>query len=77
MCAVSSLPIVEIVKYTPADAAAFHDLNHEWITKYFELEELDNQILNDPERYILSKGGYILMACFQGEAGYVCFAQTQ
>lgn len=67
-----SLPLLTIVSYTPDDAAAFRALNHEWITKYFALEEIDNQLLNDPEGYILKKGGHILMAYYQGKAVGTC-----
>jgi GNAT superfamily N-acetyltransferase len=72
MSAVTSLPTLRITEYSPADAAAFRALNHEWITKYFTLEEIDNQILDNPEGYILAKGGYILMACYQGEPVATC-----
>ena len=72
MSAVAFLPTLRITEYTPADATAFRTLNHEWITRYFTLEEIDNQILNNPEGYILAKGGYILMAFYQGEAVGTC-----
>ena len=64
--------MLQIQAYTPADATAFRDLNHEWITKYFTLEAIDNQILNNPESYILARGGYILMARYQGQTVGTC-----
>ena len=63
---------VEIINFVPAHKATFRSLNHEWITRYFELEELDHQILDHPESYILNPGGYILMARFQGEIVGTC-----
>ena len=63
---------VEVINYLPAHKAEFRALNHEWITKYFELEELDHQILNHPESYILDSGGYIFMARYQGEIVGTC-----
>ena len=63
-----SLPeTVTIISYQPSCRNAFRDLNHEWITKYFVLEEADHKMLNDPEGYILEKGGYIFMALLNGE----------
>ena len=62
----------EILPYTPAYKEAFRPLNHEWINKYFELEELDNQILDNPESYILAKGGHILIAQYQNEIVGTC-----
>lgn len=58
---------VQIVVYQPIHQAAFRELNHEWITKYFALETADNNMLDDPEGYILAKGGYIFMALLHGE----------
>jgi N-acetylglutamate synthase-like GNAT family acetyltransferase len=43
------------------DATAFRTLNEEWITRYFTLEEKDQETLGNPEKMILEKGGYIFM----------------
>ncbi len=59
---------VEIVDYTPQYAEDFRQLNHEWIKKYFKLEAADNLALDNPESYIIDKGGYIFVAKYQGEA---------
>ena len=48
--------------FQPADRAAFRRLNEAWIEKYFQLEEKDRETLNDPQKYILNKGGFIIMA---------------
>ena len=58
---------IQIVDYNPFYAKAFYDLNHEWISKYFEMEEADEQSLGDPQHYIINKGGHILIALFHGE----------
>jgi len=63
---------VEIINYLPVHKATFRSLNHEWITKYFALEELDHQILDYPESYILKPGGFILMARYQEELVGTC-----
>jgi GNAT superfamily N-acetyltransferase len=48
--------------FQPADRVAFRALNEAWIQKHFRLEEKDRETLEDPERHILAKGGYIFMA---------------
>ena len=62
-----AVPTFQIVSYTPAYRQAFRALNHEWITKHFKLEEADNNMLEDPEGYILDRGGYIFMAVLNEE----------
>jgi len=63
---------LQIVPYEPAHRAAFRQLNEAWITRYFRLEEADLRALNDPEGYILAKGGFIFMALWEGEPVGAC-----
>ncbi|WP_347159518.1 GNAT family N-acetyltransferase [Pontibacter chitinilyticus] len=63
---------IQIVDFNLFYAKAFYDLNHEWISKYFVMEEADNKSLSDPQGYIINKGGYILMALFNGEPVGTC-----
>ncbi|WP_231717502.1 GNAT family N-acetyltransferase [Hymenobacter sp. DG25A] len=63
---------VEIIAYRPEHQAAFRDLNHEWITTYFSLEEPDKRMLDDPQGYILDPGGYIFMARYQDQTVGTC-----
>jgi ribosomal protein S18 acetylase RimI-like enzyme len=65
-------PPPEIIPFTSAYRSDFRRLNHEWITRYFELEERDNQILDNPESYILAKGGQIFLARYQQEIVGTC-----
>lgn len=53
---------IAIIDYQPAHQAAFRDLNHEWISHYFTIEPIDNEMLDNPEGYILAPGGHIFMA---------------
>lgn len=46
----------------PIHAAAFKQLNVEWLQKYFEVEPHDEEILSHPDEFILQPGGVILMA---------------
>ncbi|SDZ98010.1 bifunctional helix-turn-helix transcriptional regulator/GNAT family N-acetyltransferase [Pedobacter hartonius] len=63
---------VEIVDYKPEYQSAFRDLNEEWISTYFKMETADYKALDDPQGYILNKGGSILVALFDGEPAGVC-----
>ncbi|PAM93679.1 MarR family transcriptional regulator [Flavobacterium sp. IR1] len=63
---------VKIVAYEPKYHAAFRNLNQEWISTYFEMEETDYKALDNPNEYILDKGGKILVALYQDEPVGVC-----
>lgn len=63
---------VAIIEYTPEFRVAFKALNKAWIEKSFELEDVDIEVLDDPEKFILSKGGIILMAMYKGQAVGTC-----
>lgn len=45
---------------------AFHDLNREWIDRYFGSEEKDIHVLKNPEEKILAKGGMVFFALING-----------
>ena len=49
----------QIVDYKPEFRAAFADLNKEWISKYFKMEETDYKALDHADAYIINNGGYI------------------
>lgn len=68
----SETAAVTILDFEPAYAAKFRELNEEWITRYFVMEEADHKSLGDPQGYILDKGGYILMAKYNGEIVGTC-----
>ena len=56
---------VAIVPYGEPYAAAFRSLNLAWIERFFVPEPADYAALDDPERYILERGGRILCAVHQ------------
>jgi len=67
-------PAIEIRSLAPVDdATAFRTLNEEWITQYFTLEAKDREILDDPVKSILQKGGHIFMA-YAGVEAVGCVA---
>lgn len=63
---------VQIVAYQPQYQTAFKSLNEAWISTYFEMEETDYKALDNPDEYILKKGGKIFVALYNGEPVGVC-----
>jgi len=63
---------VEIIDYQPKYQEIFKALNEEWISTYFTMEDADYKALDNPQDYILDKGGYILIALYNGEPLGVC-----
>lgn len=55
---------VNIVSYCRDYAKSFYLLNIEWLDAFFYVEPYDNEVLSNPEDYIISKGGYIFFAMF-------------
>ncbi|WP_373059043.1 GNAT family N-acetyltransferase [Zunongwangia sp. H14] len=50
---------MEILSYSSEYANAFKELNLEWLNKYFWVEPHDEEVLGNPERYIINPGGSI------------------
>lgn len=63
---------VRIVDYQPRYRPVFQALNEEWISTYFQMEEADHKVLDNPKKYILNKGGKIFVALYNGEPLGVC-----
>ncbi len=57
---------VEMRAFRAEDAAAFRELNEDWIAKNFRIEAQDRKALDDPDGYILQRGGHIFMAVADG-----------
>lgn len=53
---------VEIIEYNSDYRKDFKSLNLEWIEKFFLVEKVDEEVLENPEKYILKPGGYIFLA---------------
>lgn len=53
---------VTIVDFEEQYAAEFAKLNFEWLEKYFYIEDYDREVLQNPQKYILNKGGHIFFA---------------
>ena len=63
---------IEIVSYQYQYKPAFKQLNEEWITTWFKMEDADYRSLDHPQEYILDKGGYIIFALYQGKSVGTC-----
>jgi GNAT superfamily N-acetyltransferase len=53
---------VEVIEYETRFQSAFKRLNVEWIETHWQLEEADRQALDDPDEYIIARGGHIFLA---------------
>jgi DNA-binding MarR family transcriptional regulator len=63
---------VAIVEFDSRHQSAFRQLNEEWITKYFRMEESDHKALDHPIEYIIDRGGFIFMALYKDEPVGTC-----
>lgn len=63
---------VTVVNFSAKYGSAFKKLNSEWIKAYFKMEKHDFEVLNNPQKYIIDKGGYILIALYKDKPVGVC-----
>ncbi len=63
---------MDIIEYRQEHKDRFKELNIQWISKDFEIEPVDYDVLNDPEKFILKEGGCILLASMNGEIIGTC-----
>ena len=53
---------VKIIDFDKKYAQHFYDLNIEWLKSYFYVEPFDEEVLSQPFKYIINKGGFIFFA---------------
>ena len=53
---------IEICSFKKEYSKHFYDLNIEWLKTYFYVEPYDEEVLSNPEKHIINKGGYIFFA---------------
>lgn len=63
---------LRIIEFEMQHAQVFKDLNIAWIKKSFFVEESDEQVLSDPQKYFLDAGGAILLAEYRGRIAGTC-----
>ena len=68
---------LKIVPFNADYKPAFEYLNRDWIEEYFEMEEEDLKTLQNPESYVMERGGEIFFAVLDGEGvGTAAMIQT-
>ena len=63
---------VVLRRFQPGDEKPFKELNEAWISRDFELEPGDREVLDDPRGKILAKGGEICVAEIDGKVVGCC-----
>jgi ribosomal protein S18 acetylase RimI-like enzyme len=63
---------IKIVHYKPEHRNRFKEINEQWITKSFVMEDEDIRTLEDPESYILKNGGAIYIALYKDQVAGTC-----
>ena len=53
---------LQIIPFKKPYSTDFYKLNKEWLETYFYVEPLDEDVLSQPEKYIINKGGFIFFA---------------
>jgi ribosomal protein S18 acetylase RimI-like enzyme/predicted transcriptional regulator len=61
------LPEITIIPFDVKYRDDWRRINQEWIEKLFKMEEADIIALNNPEKYVLAKGGEIYFALLNGK----------
>ena len=59
-------PALVIHEFSDELAVHFHDINAEWITAMFRLEDTDREVLENPRAKIIDAGGAILFVDARG-----------
>jgi DNA-binding MarR family transcriptional regulator/N-acetylglutamate synthase-like GNAT family acetyltransferase len=57
---------LKIVAFKKEYSKDFYNLNIEWLKTYFYVEPYDEEVLSNPQKYIIDKGGYIFFAKLDG-----------
>src|ERR1700740_1316410 len=57
---------ITIVEYKPEHKQRFKEINVQWITRSYVMEEEDIKTVEDPEGYVLKDGGKIYIALYKG-----------
>lgn len=53
---------LDITPFDSKYSKDFYNLNIEWLEAFFEVEPFDREVLSNPEKYIIDKGGFIFFA---------------
>ena len=53
---------IKIIEFENKFAKSFYNLNIEWLKTHFYVEAYDEEVLSNPNNYIIDKGGYMFFA---------------
>lgn len=53
---------LKIIPFQDIFTNSFYELNIEWLEAYFYVEDFDKEVLRNPKKYIIDKGGHIFFA---------------
>jgi len=67
------MSLLNIIPFESQYARYFRDLNIQWLEKYFHVEPKDVALLNECEKNIINKGGFIFFAAHNDKI-VGCFA---
>jgi putative acetyltransferase len=69
-----TIPQTELTirEFRPGDELVFRKLNEEWITRYFAIEAKEAELLADPQKNILERGGRVFFAIRDGQTVGCC-----
>jgi putative acetyltransferase len=59
----SKIKIIHLDPQNETHKKAFKQINYAWIEKHFKVEKGDSDSLENPEKYFLTTGGAVLLAC--------------
>ncbi|WP_367769697.1 GNAT family N-acetyltransferase [Flavobacterium sp. WC2421] len=63
----SSENTVFIIPFSDELKEAIKTLNEEWLKRYFKIEPKDEQVLSNPQKYIIEPGGMIFYAQYNNK----------
>jgi DNA-binding MarR family transcriptional regulator/ribosomal protein S18 acetylase RimI-like enzyme len=63
---------IEIKPFRREWASHFERINAEWLERWFVIEPVDREMLSDPQRQIIDRGGRVLFALLDGEVIGTC-----
>ena len=64
--------VIDIRTHAMAFGADFKRLNEAWISTYFWMEDHDKLVLDDPQKFILDKGGNVFVALHNSKPVGTC-----
>lgn len=59
--------MIELIKYHPQYLAAFREMNLQWLNEFGLTESHDLEVLDDPQKFIIDKGGALYLAVSGGQ----------